>query len=211
MEQSCFKIHSVKDNKKLIKFLNSTRKELEKFFNIKIRPVSVFLLDSRDQIDQIRQEKTESWLVGWTRGNSIFILNPQKFAKESSHKDTKDFWRVLKHEYTHIAIKKFCGHDKPRWLHEGLCCYLAKQIKRKPTKNEALKVFKYYQKGDSQIYTIGYFWVKFLIEKFSKKKLLGLLKGTDNQINEEQFARKFYQIYKIHFNKKGLTKLLNKS
>lgn len=161
MEQSCFKIHSVKDNKKLIKFLNSTRKELEKFFNIKIRPVNIFLLDSRDQIDQIRQEKTETWLVGWTKGNNIFILDPQKFTKESSHKDTKDFWRVLKHEYTHIAIKKFCGHDKPRWLHEGLCCYLAKQIKRKPTKNEALKVFEYYQNGDSQVYAIGFFGLNF--------------------------------------------------
>ncbi len=211
MPDTYFKIKSIKSNKKIVHYLKTTQKELDDFFDAKIGLPSVFMLDSRKQIDQILRRKTESWMVGWATGNNIFILDPEKFTKESNHKDIDNFWRVLKHEYIHIAMRKLYGHDKPKWLNEGLCCYLAKQVKKEPTKRVALKVFDYYLKGDWRIYAVGYFWVKFLIEEFGKTKLIRLLKSLDNQTNERQFAKNFYQIYKFHYSKADFEKFLERA
>ena len=201
-------ILSSKTDKKLTNFLKSTQKELEGFFGIKIKPVNIFLLKSRKQIDLIRKEKTEPWLVGWTKRDTIFILSSEKFTKESSHKNPNEFWKVLKHEYTHIAIGQFCGHNKPRWLNEGLCCYFANQIKTQPNKKELLRVFGYYQNHDAQIYALGYFWVNLLIERFGKGKFIGLLRRIANKPDEKYFKNVFYEIYKFHYLKEGFSKLL---
>lgn len=208
MQEAYFKIKSVKPNKKVINYLKTTQKELENFFNAKIKLPDIFILDSRKQIDQLWQKKTEPWMVGWASDNNIFILSPEKFTKESNHKDSENFWRVLKHEYVHIAMRKLYGHDKPKWLNEGLCCYLAKQVKKEPTQKDALKVFDYYQKGDWEIYSISYFWVKLLIEEFGKAKLFRLLKILDSQTSEGQFAKNFYRVYKFRYSKTDFKKIL---
>ncbi|MFH1428098.1 MAG: hypothetical protein ABIG60_06285, partial [Patescibacteria group bacterium] len=102
-------------------------------------------------------------------------------------------------------------YSRPKWLNEGLCCYLADQVKKKPTKKEALRVFDYYQKTDWRIYDIGYFWVKLLIDKFGKKKLLKLLKKIDSQATEKEFTEIFYQVYGFKFSKKEFNKIFEDS
>ncbi|MDP2947481.1 MAG: GNAT family N-acetyltransferase [Nanoarchaeota archaeon] len=201
-------ILSGKTDKKLTNFLKLTQKELEKFFGIKIKPANIFLLESRKQIDSIRKEKTEPWLVGWTKGNVIFILSPEKFTKESNHKNPNGFWKTLKHEYTHIAIGKFCGHNKPRWLNEGLCCYFANQVKIQPSKKELLRVFGYYQNHDARIYALGCFWVNLLIERFGKEKFIKLLKRVSDKPDEKDFKKAFCGVYKFHYSKEDFGKLL---
>lgn len=205
-----FKIQSTNQDKKITKFLKSAQGELGKFFGIELKLPTVFFLNSREQIDQIWQKKTEDWLVGWTANNNIFILDPKVYTKESDHKDIKSFWGVLKHEYAHIAMMNVCWHNKlPKWLSEGLACYLAGQIKKQPDKKTALRVFDYFQKSDRWIYGIGFFWVNLLIKKFGKRKMLELLKSINYLTTKGQFAQKFYQIYKIHFSKEDLLKLIS--
>jgi len=196
-------ILSSKIDRKLANFLKLTQKELEKFFNIKIKPADIFLLESRKQIDSIRKEKTEPWVVGWVKNNTIYILNPDVFTKESSHKDVNAFWRTLKHEYSHIAIEQFCGYrcENPLWLIEGLCCYIAKQNKEQPTDRELSVIFKKRKLAGRELYVVGYFWVRFLIERFGKEKILRLFKALNHSTSLKQFAQKFYQTYKIIFSK----------
>jgi hypothetical protein len=196
-------------DKKLTNFLESTKKELEKFFGIKIKPAKLFLLNSRKQINQLRHERTEPWVVGWIKNNTIYILSPDVFTKESNHKDVNEFWRVLKHEYSHTAIEQFCKCRPrgPAWLIEGLSCYLAEQEKRKPTGRELLAIFKKKLKS-REIYVVGYFWVKFLIKRFGKEKFIKLLKHIANKPDEKDFGRALYGIYKFHYSKEDFNKLL---
>lgn len=201
-------INKIPTNKKLENFINSTQKELESFFHIKMEPVDVFLIDSRKDIDRIWRKKTEKWLTAWTKNNNIFILNPKNYTRESDHKDIKHFWQTLKHECSHLYFKQLTQANYPKWLNEGLACYLANQVKKELTQKEALKVFDYYSKIDWQIYSIGYFWVKLLIEKFGRKKLLTLLKQLKPNLSEHKFKLIFYKLYKIKFSKKHLSILL---
>ena len=208
MTNHFFKIQDIKDNKKLNNFLKKSQKELSDFFGIKIRFPSIFFINSRKQYNDIWKTKSKDWMVGGANGRNVFILDPKIYTKESSHKDPNDFWLVLKHEYCHIAFRQYCGHSIPKWLNEGLANYLASQVKKKPTKKEALRVFDYYQKLDWRIYNIGYFWTKFLIEEFGKKKLLTLIKSIDSQTTEKEFAKKFHQVYKFHYSKTDFEKIL---
>ncbi len=197
-----------KFNKKMKEFLKSTQKELDNFYNTSIKNPSIFFIDSRKEIDNIWGKKTEEWFSAWAKDGNIFILNPQVYTKESSHKDIKHFWQSLKHEYCHLYYKKITGAGKPKWLNEGLANYLAGQVKKKPTREEALRVFDYYQKIDWRIYNIGYFWTKLLIDKFGKKKLLTLIEDIDFQTTEKEFAKKFHQVYRLYYSKTDFEKIL---
>lgn len=70
-----------------------------------------------------------------------------------------------------------------------------------------MNVFSYYRNSDKNIYAIGYFWVKFLVEKFGRVQLLKLLKNMRPRTTPQKFAANFYRIYRFHFNKKDLKRI----
>ncbi|MBU2472693.1 MAG: hypothetical protein ABII95_00155 [Patescibacteria group bacterium] len=197
----------MKEDKEIIEFLKSFQKELSGFFGINVELPMVSFINSRKEIDKIWGRKTEEWFVAWAKDNNIFILNPKIYTKESSHKNIEHFWKVLKHEYSHLYYKEITNNGRPKWLNEGLACYLANQVKEKPTKKESLKIFEYYQKGDWLVYRVGYFWVKLLIDKFGKKKLLKLLKKMNSQTAEKEFAKIFYRVYGFKFSEEEFNKI----
>lgn len=203
-----FKISTIKQPEKLADMIKKANKKLSDFFNLDLNLPSVFFVQSRKQFDELRQTKTEDWMVGFAEGGNIFILDPDEYTKESSHTDIKGFYKTLSHECAHIAIKKFCGHSNPKWLNEGLACYLAKQEKTAPSKEALLKVFDYQQKPNKEIYGVGYFWVKFLIENFGKEKLLELIKTITYKTNEKDFIKIFRKIYNLNYSKNNFEKFL---
>jgi hypothetical protein len=204
------KTNKSKFNKKLTTYLKSINKELDLFFDIKLIQPKIFFLESRKEIDRLQKRKTEDWMVGWADNKTIYILNPKTYAKESSHKNIGHFWQVLKHEFSHLYFKKITKNNRPKWLNEGLACYLANQNKKEPSKKIALKIFEYHDKSDWQVYQIGFFWVKLLIEKFGRPKIIKLIESINSKTTNKQFSANFYKIYKIRFSKKDFFKLLNK-
>lgn len=196
-------IKPIKNNPKLSRFLLSTEKSLFDFFKIKIERPPIFFLNSRKDIDKFWGRKTESWFSGWAKNGAIYILNPKVYPKESNHK-IEHFWQTIKHEYCHLYFNQVTGINYPKWLNEGLACYLNGQVKKTLTLSEAMKVFDYFQKSDRDIYKVGYFWVKILIEKFGRRKLLILLKHLKPGLTKCQFKSIFYQVYKIKFTKRDL-------
>lgn len=197
----------IKNIKKANKFLSKAGKELSAFFGVDIHKPGIFFLNSRKEIDKSLGRKTEEWLTGWTKGNAIFVLTPQNYLKESSHKSINHFWQVLKHEYCHLYFGQIAGVNYPKWLNEGLACYLAGQIKKEPTLKEAMKVFKYFRKSDWQVYNVGYFWVNLLVQKFGKNKMLRLMKNLKPHITEKEFAAIFRRIYGFDFSKNSFNKI----
>lgn len=196
------------ENKKLGNFLKTTKKELDSFFNLNIPEPTIFLLNSRKELDLIWKQKTERWVVGGTKYGAIFILDPKIYSKESNHIDKNDFWQTLKHEYVHIYFRHITSGPLPLWLNEGLASYLAEQ---KKTCDNPLDVFSYFNNAGPGIYDIGYFWVELLIRKFGKTSFLKLLKALESKPNltEKIFAARFYKIYGFRFNRRELNKILN--
>jgi len=205
--KNCLTVKKLKTNKKLEKFLKTTKNELDKIFNFKIKEPLIYLLNSRDELDIVWGSKTEKWLVACARNDSIFILHPDIYAEQSDHKEAGDFWKVLKHEYCHIYFKQITGGLYPLWLNEGLANYLADQ---KKSGGNPMDVFLYFNKTDRSIYKAGYFWVELLIRKFGKAKILKLIKNIDSGMNERSFASEFKKVYGLGFNKKELEKLMKK-
>ncbi|MEI6288347.1 MAG: hypothetical protein WCP18_02025 [bacterium] len=206
-------IKTTKPNKEMETFLGKTKIELDNFFGFKAKEPIIIFLNSREQMDLIWGQKTQEWQTGGTRtlnntkNGIIFILAPNVYTKISSHKNKADFWKTLKHEYSHIYFRQITNGSYPLWLNEGLACYLAEQ---KKTCNNPLDVFSFFNKADNNIYGIGYFWTKLLIEKFGKVKLLKLIKEleTKSNLTEKIFNAKFFRIYGFSFSKNNLTKLI---
>lgn len=195
-------------DKKAEKRLFECEKSLESFFKIKINNVNVFFLKSRKELDNIYGRKTEDWLTAFAGFGSIFILDPKIYTRQSSHKDINEFWQTLKHEYCHLFYYFLTKNPKPQWLNEGLACYLADQNKYNKNDKNIMKIFDYYDKSDKNIFSIGYFWVKQLIEKFGEKKLLMLLQLLKNCSNEKDFKRLFFNVYNINYNQEGFYEIL---
>jgi hypothetical protein len=202
-----FSVKPIRSNPKLDKFLIATKKEFSDFFGVNVEQPNIFFLNSRKDINKIWNRKTESWQSGWAKNGNIFILNPKIYTKESDH-TAKHFWQTIKHEYCHLYYKKLTGTSYPKWLNEGLACYLAGQVKKSPTLIDIMKVFDYFKRKDWQTYSIGYFWVKLLVEKFGKKKFLGLLKQLEPELSKNEFKSIFYKVYKIKFSEKCLISML---
>jgi len=199
---NCFKIATA-NNRKMEKYLLSCQQELNNFFQITIAIPNVFLIKSRKQYDALQKRKTENWQVGFTQEKNIFILDPDVFTHESNHKNKKHFWDVLKHEYVHIAFSQATnGSGNPRWMSEGLACFLAGQSKPDLEKENALKVFQYFAAGGKHIYALGYFWVKLLIDKFGAEKMLALIRLIGPATTEKQFALHFHKIYGFRYSVK---------
>ncbi len=197
------------NNLKIEKFLKQTKREFDEFFNINLPLPRVFLINSRKDYNKYQGKKTKPWMVGWAENNFIFILHPDRYTKESNHKNKKGFWKALKHEHCHLYYKKLTRTNRPKWLDEGLACYLSKQITGIPNIREALEVIELYSRqGNGDVYLVGTFWVKFLIEKFGRQKFIRFIKGLGEISSEQDFKKYFYKIYKVKFTKVELKKIL---
>lgn len=200
----------VKIDKKLAQFLESTKNELDIFFEFKSTEPLIFFLDSRSELDLIWGGRTERWFVGAFKNNSIYIFNPEAYFRESSHKK-EEFWITLKHEYCHACYTQITKSHYPIWLNEGLASYISgkKLALTGDYQDKLLNVFDYFDNVDKGAYAVGQFWVEFLIKKYGKKKFLKLLKSFDKAFNSRQFANRFYDIYNFKFNKKTFSKFVN--
>jgi len=190
--------------------LKQINTELSYFFKFEACEPLLFLLDNRKDLDLIWGRGTEKWFVGAFKNNCIYILNPNVYERESSHKQS-DFWVNLKHEYCHAYYTQITKTHYPVWLNEGLASYLSgkKLVITDSDKEKLLNLFNYFDKVDKDVYTVGQFWVEYLINKYGQNKFLKLIKSFDANLNSRLFSQKFYQIYGFKFTKKEFAKFIN--
>jgi len=196
-----FEIKEKKD-KELEEMYKKAMKELDEFFglNWKINLPKVFLIKTRKEINNLRKEKTENWMVAWAEKHSIYILDKDNYEKESSHKYSKEhYFKLLKHELCHlffqiVAESKFT-YNQFIWLNEGLSGYLSEQYKDK-TKPERLSEFlSQYSNWNGKSYNESSYAVKLLVDKFGKTKILALIKNLEFVKSEKDFNKLFKEIY----------------
>ena len=189
---------------------NKICRELEKFFDIKLRqePV-ILLLDSRKEIDEIREQKTDNKLVAWFwKQRFIFILKPEKFEKESEF-FKNDFDQILKHELSHLFFNQITKTSSPAWLDEGLACYLAGQKYQEDISVVKIeKVMKCFFEFDRTLFGVSSIIVEKLIELKGERVFVDFLRSFDGNFDEEKFNKLFKKYFKLDFSRENLYKLL---
>ncbi|MCX6787251.1 MAG: hypothetical protein NTY93_01860 [Candidatus Kaiserbacteria bacterium] len=173
--------------------------ELDSFFEIswtRNRP-NIILVPDRKTISALRKQETEEWLVGWAGSNGdVYLLNDRNFEKESNHtySDT-EYFALLKHELAHCFTNIVSRNKKPTWLLEGIAIYLSGQTNHKPKLEKFEKFLYFFDNGGKEVYTEAGFAVMFLIKKYGKRKLLTLLKSSEDIKSKEDFAHLFESLY----------------
>jgi hypothetical protein len=168
------------------------------FFQIERFPFSIKFLQSRKEINKEKGKNTPNWIVGWVSGKpeTIFVLAPWAFEKESCH-DRKEFSKVIIHEISHLFLKRFNSSPMPVWIKEGIATNIAEQ-ERQLEEIELYKMFldrvleSQYGGGKfkGKIYTLSYWWIRFLIENYGKRKLLDYIARIDKRDKDL-----FFEIY----------------
>ena len=165
-----YKLKEQKD-KFIEKIYKESMKDLGQFYEIKWtqgRP-NVTIVDSRKEIDKLKDMKTEPWIVGWADRQMIFLLNRKKFGKESNHKynSEKTYTALLKHEISHAFYNILSkGNYNPRWLCEGVAIYTSGQNKFKKPLSKFSNFLDYYDNGGSAVYQESGFAVEMLVKKY---------------------------------------------
>lgn len=209
-----FKIKQAKD-KFLEKAYNDAMKDLNVFYGIGwVRNCpNIFIVENRKDIDDLKKFKTESWIVGWTSGWDVFILNEGKMGKESERKYTKkEYEALLKHELSHLFFGVMSGtigkKPFPVWLCEGVAIYTADIQFKKPVK-EFNAFLNFYENHGQEVYSEAGFFIEILVKKFGKTKLLDLIKSLKTIKTKKDFDKTFNKIYGFKLGYKEINKLHN--
>ena len=209
-----YKLKQQKD-KFIEKAYYDSMKSLNKFYKIKWaygRP-NVVTVESRKQIDELKDVKTESWVVGWSDNKTIYILDRKKMKTESCHiGDTeKTYIALLKHEISHAFFHILSkGKYNPRWLCEGVAIYTSGQNIFKKPLIKFTNFLDFFNKGGGGIYYESGFAVELLVKKYGKGKLLKLISGLAIINDKQDFSKLFMKIYNFNPNYTNFNNLLTK-
>jgi len=175
--------------------------DLNKFYEINwiYDLPKVVIVDDRKTIDSWKQKKTEPWLVGWTEGRTVYVLNRENLEKESEHKYSDEtYYALVKHELSHCFYHILSNNKhKPIWLTEGVAIYTSGQNQFKKKPDEFSKFLQFYDNGGSAVYSESGFAVESLIKEYGKPKLFELIKGLQHVNSEKEFSVLFAKIYSI--------------
>ena len=126
--------------------------------------------------------------------NEISIFEEDVFEKVSPH-PKEDFPKVLAHEITHIYTKSKFNLTFPMWLNEGIAYVIADQDKKTGEKKDIRQVHTFEEWNKNPAYGASGKFVRYLIEKFGKEKLVELLKEIKENEKKETFKTKFEQTF----------------
>jgi len=199
-----FDIKSI-SNKELEEDYEKAMKELDEFFklNWKRNKPQIFVVEDRKTINKLREKETEKWMTGWVYGKNIYVLKKENFEKESSHgvASKESYFRLIKHELAHCFFLVLSNHKtNPDWLWEGVSIYLSGQLKHKEKPAKLESFLGYWGKSGRDVYKESGFAVEILVEKYGKEKLLELIKSLKDINSEEDFNKKFEEIYGVELN-----------
>lgn len=160
----------------------------------------IFLLYKREEMDKIQGRKTELWLVGTARENSIYIFSPVVFYKVSNHV-TSNFSSILTHELAHIFTDEIYKFYQPFWLKEGVAGYIAEQYRNKQPKtiNAFENLHERKDWNNNPNYTQASCFTAFLVKKFGKNKFLQFLKILSEDLNSQKKFTIFSKLFSRYF------------
>lgn len=205
----------VKENK-IVNAADEKRKKLvedainviEKFFDGRKTSFNVVFIQTREDMDKIhssylgRDVKTQDWVVGSVYGDkNVYIIDVDVLDKITCYQE-EDFLPFLVHEITHMFMKNLFDFHLPMWLGEGIAYVVADQIKnQRPHPDEDLRNSHTEEEWHkTNPYVSAGLFIKFLINKFGKYRMLKLFQELDLMESREGFTNKFKKIFQADFN-----------
>lgn len=193
-----FKILS-SDDSFIDKIYSESMADLNKFYEldwIHHLPKIVVVSDRRT-INKLRGAQTEPWIVGWTEGKTVYVLDRNSFDKESDHKYSDLYYsKLIKHELSHLFYNNIAkGHFNPCWLSEGAAIYVSGQNFEKTKPVSFSKFLKFYDKNSKDNYEESGFAVQCLVERHGKEKLFELIRNLSSSKPRHDFEKLFEKIY----------------
>lgn len=170
------------------------------------------ILNTREEIDQLRGMKTERWVKGFTHGTDVCVLSFDKMETVSDKKLTEgEYKNLVKHELCHLYYAMLTNNKRvPVWLIEGLAVFLSGQLESR-TRPEKFAVFlDYFSNGGAGVYRETGFVVELLINKFGKDKIVQFVKEMKEVNSEEEVGGKFKEIFGIDLTYEALNDLYTK-
>jgi hypothetical protein len=206
-----FRISSSEDSF-IDKIYSESVADLNKFYELNWvhHLPKILIVPDRKTFDELNNEKTEPWNVGWAEGRTIYVLDKNSFETESSHKYSDSYYsKLIKHEFSHLFYNNLAkGSYKPKWLSEGTAVFTSGQNYGKDKPAMFSKFLQFFDKNGKDNYKESGFAVQCLIEKYGKEKLLELIKNLSSAKSEQEFYGLFEKIYGIKLSYDNFNKIL---
>lgn len=169
--------------------------KLKKFYKTDIKDISFEIIYSRKEFNRKIRKNTPSWLVGFFSGHKIYLVSSNIIEKISPHQKS-DFKKILIHELCHYYNNKI-NKNMPIWINEGLALFLAGQKKKKPERlGQNFLIAKFFSKNinywsfiENDGYSISYWLIKTIAEKFSKNQLKSVMKIGSSQNDKNKLEK----------------------
>lgn len=152
------------------------------------------------------------WSVGEAKSGAVYMTSPLDPGPQHSY---QSIITVAVHEYVHIVIEQF-HRSQPSYLNEGLAAYEAGQgdnvkytVQQDAEKNalpslSTVASLNAFNNSKYNIYTYGYAYVEFIVERFGFDKVIALLEGksrsevlgmSESELNEAwlTFLKTYYR------------------
>lgn len=186
--------------------------EVRGYFDFDIEDLKFIIATSRKEYDEISGKKSQNWMVGTAISrSSILALDPEVWGTEATKDhNPKDFPKLLKHEITHLFTGKLAGGSSkiPRWLNEGMSCYIAGQsfnFDPQSYKPGFLKEMATPEDWNERVkrgaYAKAAAFVRFLGNKFGFEKIKELVKNLPEEYSYGSFCITFEDTFKIPLEK----------
>ncbi len=204
-------------------YYKKSMSELNNFFDINWveNTPNIFIVPNRKEFDNLLGYPTKDWLIGYGVSTSIYILDKRGIKKHSNHEFSNlKYQQLIKHELCHLFQETVSRYLCPVWLSEGLAVYLSEEIK--DVKINFKLFLNNYFIAEKSSYDEGSYFVKFLIEKFGKKKFiqflykisdLNYITSDDKNLikNQNRFKKDFNclfkEIFKFDLNYKSINNI----
>ncbi|MCX6712060.1 MAG: hypothetical protein NT041_00005 [Candidatus Vogelbacteria bacterium] len=199
-----FKIKKVEDESLQADY-DRAMKKLNEFYGLNWtfgRP-QVILVPDRQTINDVWDKKSENWQIGWVNGGITFILENEAMKENSCHrkKSPEEYYSLIKHELSHIFFRHLSkANNGPKWFWEGVATYTSGQLAFQKPVTKFEKFLDSTDKMQLGLYEESGFAIELLVKKYGKEKLLDLIKNLASCPKNEDFIKKFEEIYHLPLN-----------
>ena len=212
MKNISITVAQARTDEPLLRVLRTAKNKLDHFFKIELDLPLLVLLSSRRQFNTFWGRQTENWMIAWARNGVIYALEPKVVRQSRLHYSITDYHKLLKHEHTHLYINTIGRAEAmPKWLKEGLACWVAGQKKRILDQARLESVFRPDEINPKDTYAIGYVLVDRLLYSFGKNKLLTLIQRLEGQYSLTQFRKVFRIVYGLPWSRQLLNRKQSRS
>jgi len=168
-------------------------------------PVTVFLVNDHDALEEAVHRPGYSWLRAWGRYDEIIFQAPSTWTRRDEPVD-----QLVLHELSHCLLfqrsaskKDWLEKEIPLWFREGMAISIARQANQYPNpvdsgawlmKNPTLDVFKdgeaLSQDRSAEVYAVGFHAFVFLENQSGREKIVAIMDAMrSGETFEAAFAR----------------------